>query len=142
MSDVRASLANRFLSKYIGVDVDNDKIEKTGWTPAGRVCELFFTDCDISVNISFVNGKIDIAKGDAKAVGRLSTTLDTLEYLRMGKERILKGGVIEWRPYSAIDAYRYGDIKIEGDVPTGIIMLVSRALDAVIRPALDEKGIV
>lgn len=140
MSETRTSLAQRFISKYVGTEIDVDELKEKGYPPKGRIVEIFFRDCDVGVNIVLKGGKISKASDHDTPVGRLTTDLDTLEYLRMGKERVLVGGELKWRPYNVLDAYRYGDFKIEGELTTGDVALVSKALDEVVRPMLKEKG--
>lgn len=135
-SETRTSLAQRFISKYVGMDIDVDTLKNKGYPPKGRIVEIFFKDCDVGVNIVLRGGKISKASDHDTPVGRLTTDLDTLEYLRMGKERVLVGGELKWRPYNVLDAYRYGDFKIEGELTTGDVALVSKALEEVIRPAM------
>ena len=132
----RTSLAQRFISKYVGTEIDVDELKEKGYPPKGRVVEIFFRDCDVSVNIELKGGKLSKASDHDSAVGRLTTDLDTLEYLRMGKERVLVGGELKWRPYNVLDAYRYGDFRIEGELTTGDVALVSKALEEVVRPML------
>ena len=135
-SETRTSLAQRFISKYVGTDIDVEELKEKGYPPKGRVVEIFFRDCDVSVNIELKGGKLSKASDHDSAVGRLTTDLDTLEYLRMGKERFLVGGELKWRPYNVLDAYRYGDFRIEGELTTGDVALVSKALEEVVRPML------
>lgn len=140
-SETRTSLAQRFISKYVGTDIDVDELKEKGYPPKGRIVEIFFRDCNVSVNIVLKGGKLSKASDHDTPVGRLTTDLDTLEYLRMGKERVLIGGKeekreLKWRPYNVLDAYRYGDFKIEGELTTGDVALVSKALDEVVRPML------
>jgi len=136
MSETRTSLAQRFISKYVGTDINVEELKEKGYPPKGRVVEIFFRDCDVSVNVVLKGGKLSKASDHDTPVGRLTTDLDTLEYLRMGKERVLIGGELTWRPYNVLDAYRYGDLKIEGELTTGDVALVSKALEEVIRPML------
>ena len=140
MSETRTSLAQGIISKYIGTEVDVEELKKKGYRPKGRVVELFFRDCDVSVNVVLKRGEINKAADRDTPVGRLTTDLDTLEYLRMGKEKIVVGGELMWRPYNVLDAYRYGDFKIEGELTTGDVALVSKALEEVVRPMLEERA--
>ena len=138
-SETRTSLAQRFISKYVGMDVDVEELKEKGYPPKGRVVEIFFKDCDVGVNVVLKGGKLSKASDHDTPVGRLTTDLDTLEYLRMGKERIIVKDKLKWRLYNVLDAYRYGDFKIEGDLTTGDVALVSKALEEVIRPMLKEE---
>jgi len=117
-----------------------EELKKKGYPPKGRVVEIFFRDCNVGVNIVLKGGKLSKASDHDTPVGRLTTDLDTLEYLRMGKERVLVDGGLTWRPYNVLDAYRYGDFKIEGELTTGDVVLVSQALEEVVRPMLKEVG--
>ena len=145
-SETRTSLAQRFISKYVGTEIDVDELKEKGYPPKGRIVEIFFRDCNVGVNIVLKGGKINKASDHDTPVGRLTTDLDTLEYLRMGKERVLVGGEkgkeekrgLKWRPYNVLDAYRYGDFKIEGELTTGDVALVSKALEEVVRPMLEN----
>lgn len=139
-SETRTSLAQRFISKYVGTDIDVEELKEKGYPPKGRIVEIFFRDCDVGVNIVLKGGKLSKASDHDTPVGRLTTDLDTLEYLRMGKERFIPPGSkeLKWRPYNVLDAYRYGDFKIEGELTTGDVALVSKALDEVVRPMLKD----
>ena len=138
-SDTRTSLAQRFISKYVGTDIDVETLKKKRYPPKGRIVEIFFRDCGVSVNVVLREGKLCKASNhDDTPVGRLTTDLTTLEYLRKGKERWLTGDKLEWRPYTVLDAYRYGDFKIEGDLTHGDVALVSKALEEVVRPMLKD----
>lgn len=141
-SDTRTSLAQRFISKYVGTEIDVETLEEKGYPPKGRVIEIFFRDCGVNVNVVLRGGKLCKASNHDTPVGRLTLDLDTLEYLRMSKERVLVGNELKWRPYTVLDAYRYGDFRIEGDLTTGDVALVSKAFEEVVRPVLKEKGVV
>lgn len=138
-SDTRTGLAQNIISKYIGTEVDVNALKKKGYPPKGRVVEIYFRDSGVGINVVLRGNKLRKAPDHDTPVGRLTTDMDTLEYLRMGKERILVGGKITWRPYNMLDAYRYGDFKIEGELTTGDVALVSKALEEVVRPMLKEK---
>ena len=140
MSDTRTGLVQGIISKYIGTEVDVDELKKKGYPPKGRVVEIYFRDSGVGINVVLRGKKLRKASDHDTPVGRLTTDLDTLEYLRMGKEKIFVGGELKWRPYNVLDAYRYGDFKIEGELTTGDVALVSKALEEVVRPILKGKG--
>ena len=143
MSGTRSGIAQKLMDRYIGTEVPVEDLAAKGYDkPKGRVFTLFFSDCNVSINVKCTDNQVIKAPDGEPPVGRLIIRdVEVLEFLRAGKERVQNNKTKErvWRPYSVLDAWNYGDIEIQGGLKVGEVKLVSKALDEVVRPALAEK---